>query len=312
MPDFNAYLLIHDRVDWHVLALAEHLRRQGRSLFLFGPREYESWSAVRRIGDANAASLEGESAILHETFLRHYRHLSVNEEPYERFCFERWFFIHSFATNRAPFWYIDSDYWLAPSFPPPLLPADKLWDTPYVTPVSGPAPVRGFLDYLIGIYRSGEYRKMAEDHPVAGRPHMSDMYALIHYAETNPALCHLLRRRAGSLGVCNNINHHQGHVTNDACKSVLMDLLAEKYYCIDRESGGLRQFHSLHFQGNSKILLPLFLDRDIMAMEFEGATIADRYRRHLRSKEEWLRTDPGRAMLAMVRSASNCSLLDES
>lgn len=127
MSDSNPYLLIHDRVDWYVLALTEHLRRQGRSLFLFGPREYESWPAVRRIGDANARSLEGDSAVLHEDFLRHYRHLSVNEQPYEQFCFERWFLIHGFATTHSPFWYIDSDYWLAPSFPTPLLPADKLW-----------------------------------------------------------------------------------------------------------------------------------------------------------------------------------------
>lgn len=312
MSDFNAYLLIHDRVDWHVLALTEHLQRRGRSLFLYGPREYDSWPAVRRIGDANADSLEADSAVLHETFLRHYRHLSVNEEPYERFCYERWFLVHSFATTRTPFWYIDSDYWIAPSFPTPLLPIDKLWDTPYVNPVSGPTTVRGFLDHLIDIYRSGAYRKMAEDHPVAGRPHMSDMYALIHYAETNPADCHLLRRRAGSLGVCNNINHPQGHVMNRACKRVLMDLLEEKYYCVDRESGDLRPYHSLHFQGNSKILLPLFIDPDIMAMDFEGETIADRYRRYLRSKEEWLRSDPGQAMLAMVRATPSRSLLDDS
>ena len=311
MPDSNPYLLIHDRVDWYVLALTEHLQRRGRSLFLFGPREYDSWPALRRIGDANARSLEGDSAVLHGKFLQHYRHLSVNEPAYEQFCYERWFLIHSFATTHAPFWYIDSDYWLAPSFPTPLLPDDKLWDTPYVTPVSGAATIRGFLDYLVDIYRSGEYRRMAESHPVAGRPHISDMYALIHYAETNPSPCHLLRRRAGSLGVCNNINHAQGHVTNEACKSVVMDLLEEKYYCIDRESQGLRQFHSLHFQGNSKILLPLFIDRDIMAMEFEGVTLADRYRRYLRSKEDWLRSDPGRAMLTMLRATPSRSLLDD-
>jgi len=311
MADSSSYLLIHDRVEWYVLALTEYLRRQGRSLFIFGPREYGSWPAVHRLGDANAGSLEGDSAVLHEQFLQHYHHLSVNEPPYEQFCYERWFLIHSFATTHSPFWYLDSDYWLAPSFPTPQLPADKLWDTAYVTPVSSAATVRGFLDYLIDIYRSGEYRKMAESHPVAGRPHMADMYALIHYAETNPALCHVLRRRLGSMGVCNNINHYQGHVTNEACKRVLMDLLDTKYYCIDRESRDLRQFHSLHFQGNCKVLLPLFIDPDIMAMEFEGVTIADMYRRYLRSKGEWLRSDPGRAMLAMVRSTPSRSLLED-
>lgn len=302
MTQPHAYLLIHNRVDWYVLALTEHLRRQGRSLFLFGPREYGSWPAVRRIGDANGDCLSGESAHLLGEFRKHYRHLSVNEPSYERFCFERWFLVHTFAVRGSPCWYIDSDYWLAPSFPPPHLPVDKPWDMPYVTPVGSAAAIRSFLEHLIEIYRSGDYRKMAEDHPEEGRPHMSDMHALFHYADTNPHACHSIRRRAGSLGICNNINHASGHVANDACRRVLTDLLDDRYYCIDRETHELREFHSLHFQGDAKILLPLFIDRDIMFMKFRGTTIAERYRQFLRSKEGRLRSAPGQAMLAMVRS----------
>lgn len=308
-PDDPAYLLIHDRVEWHVLALTEHLRRQGRSLFLFGPREYGSWPAVRRVGDANGASLGGESAALRGSFLKHYRHLSVNDQSYERFCFERWFLIHDFATSGRPFWYIDSDYLLAPSFPTPELPIDKLWDTAYVTPVGGAETIRGFVEYLLDIYRSGEYRTLAESHPVAGRPHMSDMYALCHYADENPARCHSIRRRAMSLGVCTNINHAGGHVTDEACRKVLMDPLHGTYHCIDRESHRLRHFHSLHFQGIAKILLPFFIDRDIMAMRFKGSSIADMYRRHLRSKKYWLESGQGRAVLAMMRSSPSLAVL---
>lgn len=304
-----SYLLIHNRVEWYVLALTEHLRRQGRPVLMFGPRAYSSWPAVHRLGDASAVSLTGESAALHQDFLRHYRHLSVNDASYERFCFERWFLVHAFATRHAPFWYIDSDYWLAPSFPAADLPIDKLWDMPYVTPISTAAAVRGFIDYLVDIYRSDHYRTMAAAHPMQGQPHMSDMYALFAYADAHPTRCHAIRRHANSLGVCSNINHTKGYVAGTACRRVLRDPVGETYYCIQQDNNSLVPFHSLHFQGIAKILIPLFIDRDIMAMRFRGSTVADLYRGYLRSHAELFRGPEGQALLAAVRSTPSRSLL---
>jgi hypothetical protein len=204
------------------------------------------------------------------------RHLDV--EATERFCFERWFLIHAYVelSGREPV-YLDSDCLPLPGFAIDKLPQGPMLDTPFLNPIRSRESLRGFLDFMTEVHENGEIASLAERHEIDGTPHVSDMFLLKEYAVRFPDRCRGVSPELPSMGLCPNLHFHRGFTQAHGVRQVFRDVLDGTFHC-RRTDGTLQRFYSLHFQGDSKRLAPLFLRRSTVNASFGRATLKSLYR----------------------------------
>lgn len=120
-----------------------------------------------------------------------YRHTSVNDIHYERFCFARWFSVREFVGRRGidRFCILDSDILL---FSPVAFFVAEFagyeagnWTWANVITA---AALDLMCDHFEAIFRDRRLRDaIAEKYRIGAVPHLSDMTALFEFASSNPA-----------------------------------------------------------------------------------------------------------------------------
>lgn len=272
-------LFIHDRPDWLLLAILTECRRLGIEATVIGHRGYRGFGGCREARTPEQllrACPDARERL--ERFRRCHRHISVNAEKYERFCFERWFLIHAYVelSGRAPI-YLDSDCLPLPGFDIDTLPEGPMLDAPFLNPIRSRESLRAFLDFMTAVHENGEVVTLAERYAVDGIPHVSDMFLLKEYAIRFPERCRLVAENLLAMGLCPNLHFHDGFTGSHGVRQVFRDVLDGTVHC-RRTDGTLQRFYTLHFQGDSKRLAPRFLHRSTMRVAFGRATLKSLYR----------------------------------
>lgn len=308
MPPEASYrfVFIHDRKDWLLAAILLILGKRGFHCTVIGCNAYEG------IGGCDQAySLEDLSPILakykpFQAFREHYHTPTVNDRSYERFCFERWFYLYAYAAQCGEsLVYLDSDYLVSEDFDPARLPFgfDRFYDTPFINTISGTDGIQAFLDYLARVqFDSGLADHLSSKYAVSGEPHLSDMHCLIEFGATHPDVCVPLTSNLFSLGLCPNISNGGPFQMQGPIRNIFVDATRSRFLCRHKVSGLITPFYSLHFQGVSKAVAPLFMEPMILrSMPWNDQTLFELYINSIVHRRAYWVTSQGRNILYLLQ-----------
>lgn len=302
----HRFVFVHDRRDWLLAAILITLGKRGHRCTVIGCKEYEG------VGGCDCSlSLDDLRPALSdcnpfEIFSKFFHTPTVNDRAYERFCFERWFYLYAYAKKCADtLVYLDSDYLISADFSPSLLPYgfSTFYDTPFINAICGTTQLELFLNYLARIQFDSELaRQLAEKYAVSGKPHLSDMHCLIEYSRDNPESCVQLTSKLLSLGLCPNISNGGPFKMVGPVRCVSVDASRSRYFCIDKNNDKIIPFYSLHFQGLFKALAPSFMQPLIMAScPWDDHSILDLYMHYLATRKGYWITKEGREILTILQ-----------
>jgi hypothetical protein len=197
------------------------------------------------------------------SFEKDYVHTSINNELYELHCFTRWFVIREFVRrNRiSQFCIFDTDILL-------FSPAEH-FAREFAGYAAGNWPWSNFFsdvgaldimcDYFHDVFRDRNRLMQLADQQKAnvGQPHMSDMVLLFELAKSNPKF--LDQNGFPHKGYDSNIRHSNGEyfVMDGPIKLLTIgpDRIPVAYRSRDNAPV---PFHTLHFQGQTKLLMGRF------------------------------------------------------
>lgn len=272
-------LFCHDKPDWLLLAILVEAERLGFDAAVIGSPQYQGFGACRESFTPEVLLARSPLATQRlARFRRAYRHLSVNPEPYERFCYERWFLIAALLETTDTLWiYLDSDYLPLQGFDLSKLPQGPLLDSPFMNVLRSRAVFTAFLDFLIEVFESDAAERLAVQYMHQGKPHLSDMFVLREFSLAHPAECLFVMNTLIQRGLCANVHVHQGYTHAHGWRNLYHHALEDAWYS-QRTDGSLERFYSLHFQGPSKRYAPRFLHPGTMDAEFAGKPLWALYR----------------------------------
>jgi hypothetical protein len=295
-------VFFHDRQDWLLALILYALERQDVEVTVIGTKAYSGIGACQHsleIDDIMHSSQK--AAELLQTFERTYTSVTVNDYTYEKACFLRWFYLYAYsiAINRE-FLYLDSDYLLSSCFDVSLLPETEylFYDTPFINVVSPSRGAEQFLEFLINVQVDGNLlAKLSTKYSINGKPHFSDMNALYEYGLLGR--CTALTNQLLSLGLCPNISIKGDYHGNGPIRHVDVDHNAARFFCTTL-IGKQVEFYSLHFQGYSKCLAPLFVNRNILNQSPWGRSILNLYRDHIQARDGYFMDPVGVSMRKII------------
>jgi hypothetical protein len=272
-------LFIHDKPDWLLLAILQECTHLDLEACVIGSVAYSGFGACREaFMPDELLERHPPSAARLARFRRAYRHLSVNPEAYERFCYERWFYIHAWLElNPELVVYLDSDYLPLPGFGLDKLPQGPMMDSPFVNVLRSREVFSQFLDYMTEVFENGEIDVFAERYTHFGKPHVSDMFVLREFSLANPERCLFVMTTLIEKGICPNVQVSNGHTESHGWRDIYRHPLTGNTFS-QRLDGTLVPFYSLHFQGHSKKYAPRFMRESTMQAVFQGRTLWEMYR----------------------------------
>ncbi|NTU78069.1 MAG: hypothetical protein HGA45_01490 [Chloroflexales bacterium] len=202
-----------------------------------------------------------------EEFAGHYRHLSSMPPAYELICFQRWFVVKSFMARNGitSCVVVDPDVMVYTD-----LSAEQLRFASYDLTVSaGKNPQMMFLPSLEGLERFcahltdmylrrlPEFEAWYSDFSAnGGHGGVCDMTAFADYRKAYPErVANLSVVRNGS-AYDNNVRCSEGYAMRRGYKHFTW--MDGRPYGRNLESGERVRFHTLHFQGGAKLLIPYF------------------------------------------------------
>jgi hypothetical protein len=213
-------------------------------------------------------------------FRRVYRHMSPNPEPYELFCFLRWFYLLELMEARglAKAMHLDSDFLLYASpealerthpIPPggagysiPAQTHESLaWHASAHVGLFTVEALRAFCDFAVASYaepaRLAQYEHKWKHHGYGG---VCDMTTLYLFAREQPGRVVNLAEARGGAVMDHNVNLSDNHGEGEyqlegGLKRVAFD---GDRATVFRTDGTPVQALGLHFQGSGKLSLPRF------------------------------------------------------
>jgi hypothetical protein len=228
-----------------------------------------------------------------EAFRRVYRHLSPNPEPYELFCFLRWFYLLDLMEARGleRALHLDSDFLLYGSpeaiershpIPPggagysiPAQAHESLaWHASAHVGLFTVEALRAFCDFATASYTDPrwleQYQLKWKNHGYGG---ICDMTTLYLFAREHPALVVNLAEACGGAVLDHNVNLAANHGEDEyqlegGLKRVAFEGGRATLF---RTDGTPVRALGLHFQGAGKLSLPRFY----RGPSFPGKTLSD-------------------------------------
>ncbi len=296
-------LFFHDRPCWLLAAILFSLEEYGYHCTVIGTDCYRGIGACDESVTGSSILADSVRAKnLYDQFSSLYRSITVNDPSYERLCFERWFYLLAYIDRQEePAIYLDSDYLLSSTFSSDLL-SDfprVFYDTPYLNTIGVDNGLDLYLDHLLEMYRDGSIlNQLALKYSISGRPHFSDMHALAQGQEDG--YCYPLTAQLLTKGLCPNIAIAGQYVMYQDVRDVKVEDGGARFYC-RLQSGELREFYSLHFQGLSKCLAPIYLMPQILNKKvWEDHTIMDLFQSHLAGRPGYKETEVGQRLSERV------------
>lgn len=245
---------------WYTLRQAR-LTNPNADIILIGDRHLPHYDPfVRHVA---IQDYFGEAA----AFAKIYQHLSTNSHGYELFCFQRWFILKEYVERHAidRCVYLDSDVMVYSDlgieqacFADVDLTVTK-GKNPQNMFVGGPAALERFCAFVTELYtrRAAElqerYRVYRASHAEGG---ICDMTALDDYAQTYPERVADTAVIRDASTYDNNIRRSDGFAMRRRVKDLTW--IDGRPYARHIATGQLVRFHSIHFQGGSKLLIPYF------------------------------------------------------
>lgn len=272
-------LFVHDKPDWLLLAILQECVHLDIEATVIGAVAYSGFGACREAFTLDELLERYPPAAERlARFRRCYRHLSVNPEGYERFCYERWFYVHAWLElNQELVVYLDSDYLPLQGFGLDKLPHGAFMDSPFLNVLRSREVFAQFLEYMTEVFESGEIETFADRYRHLGQRHVSDMFVLREFSLANPTSCLFVMNTLIEKGICPNVQVSNGHTKSHGWRDIYRHPLTGQYFS-QRLDGSLAPFYSLHFQGPAKKYAPRFLRESTMNTVFQGRTLWDWYR----------------------------------
>ena len=266
MPQPLPIVLIHkDNSDYLPLSLTQVVATNpGNEVYLIGNNKTRHFNGLlkhRRLNDYFKTAAE---------FAPLFTNLSSNGHDYELFCIQRWFVLHEFMrqNNWERCIYIDSDilpYVSLSDVQPETLQwgLTVLVKSPHTNFINNSNLLEAFCGFVTYHYATAEgkallqqyYKEHTDIHGQVGG--ISDMTFFMKFREKYPD-------QVGDLSVPRNgavyditIDTPQGFITENGYKKI--ERRGNIPYGTRTADGNTIRFNTLHFQGKSKKLMPLFV-----------------------------------------------------
>jgi hypothetical protein len=243
---------------WHTLRQARITNPESEILLVSDTFE-PAWGAFARHVPIAAHFDEARR------FASIYRHLSLNGYEYELFCFQRWFALQAVIEQHVstPCVYLDSDVMVYDD----LSSLQGRFSQFDLTVTRGKTPQNVFIRDRMAVARFCEFitdtytrhtDQLAERFEVYRSQHarggICDMTSFDDYRKQHPERVGEMFEISDGAIYDNNLNASEGFEMGGGIKRLFWR--AGKPYGKHIESGALVRFHTLHFQGGAKMLIP--------------------------------------------------------
>lgn len=192
-----------------------------------------------------------------EKFAQIYRHISVNDAPYELFCFQRWFVLKEVMEKieHDGVWAIDSDVLVFPGLSDLRHFANqKMWNIPHTNFFRTAENLKFFTDFCERVFSDEELMSQIST-KFTLQPHISDMLLFYEIGYRFPSEIPDINSFGQFLGVDGGVKHTRGFAHVNAHKT--FKFIDRIPYCA-RDIGGEIRYYTMHFQGLSKPLMQVY------------------------------------------------------
>lgn len=231
----------------------------GYNVIVIGDRE--CLESLREIGLPCDLIPMGDLLHSSQDFIRIYQHQSINDYDWELFCFKRWFILYDLVKSRGNQVILaDSDVFVYPGIDFSLLNsiqgAAGMFNSAWFCHVKYVDTLKLFIQFMLELFSSpGLIAEIGARHSVNNCLHISDMTLLREFAASRAGLCSDTVSLGELYGLDGNIKDSMLFNVEGGFKEIAFHGNLPFAF---RRDGGLNRFHTLHFQGTSKLLMQIF------------------------------------------------------